>query len=478
MVCSSTHPMRTTLRRRRRGLLPSLRRVFLGNWTAFAVAVLALGTGRAARAQTPTPTPEPPRLLQDELDLQANSNVVQGSGARAFGMGGAFLARADDATAASWNPAGLSYLRAPELSVVWADSSLGNRKIDASGLLVENDQRSGNAPDFLAATFPIELGSVNGAAQLSYQRIISFNAERTITEPDRIRIVQSDGGFDVLTFGSGWQLSRRFRAGLTVNRWLNGYRQTIERPAPRTVPTRQNSNFTFSGWNVQVGAIWSPRENLNLGAVIKTGFSGNVKLARSRVDLFTAADGTTIPTSNAYSRPDLVLNFPGAAGFGVSWRPRSNLTISLDYTRTFWSKGRINNFFTLPATLPDDQAPPVPTFPTDFFPLLPYPTLNDFGQKDTEQVRTGVEYVIISRRLKLPLRAGYFSDGQYFRDASGHAPRFTGLTGGAGIILGSFLLDVAYVSEHGSYTDFDLNHNSIRSHRFFASLIYRHRRRP
>ena len=35
-----------------------------------------------------------------------------------MGMGGAFLARADDATAASWNPAGLSYLRLPEVSLV------------------------------------------------------------------------------------------------------------------------------------------------------------------------------------------------------------------------------------------------------------------------------------------------------------------------------------------------------------------------
>ena len=38
-------------------------------------------------------------------------------------MGGAFLARADDATAASWNPAGLSYLRRPEFTVVGARNS-------------------------------------------------------------------------------------------------------------------------------------------------------------------------------------------------------------------------------------------------------------------------------------------------------------------------------------------------------------------
>ena len=41
-----------------------------------------------------------------------------GSGARALGLGGAFTAVADDATAASWNPAGLIQLEVPEASMV------------------------------------------------------------------------------------------------------------------------------------------------------------------------------------------------------------------------------------------------------------------------------------------------------------------------------------------------------------------------
>ena len=44
--------------------------------------------------------------------------TLVGAGARANGMGGAFTAIADDATAASWNPAGLAQLRQPEISVV------------------------------------------------------------------------------------------------------------------------------------------------------------------------------------------------------------------------------------------------------------------------------------------------------------------------------------------------------------------------
>ena len=52
-------------------------------------------------------------------DIVSSPNPV-GSGARAIGMGGAFIAVADDATAASWNPAGLIQLEKPEISMVGA----------------------------------------------------------------------------------------------------------------------------------------------------------------------------------------------------------------------------------------------------------------------------------------------------------------------------------------------------------------------
>ena len=50
----------------------------------------------------------------------ASAPLPVGSGARAQGMGGAFIAVADDATAASWNPAGLVQVERPEVSLVGA----------------------------------------------------------------------------------------------------------------------------------------------------------------------------------------------------------------------------------------------------------------------------------------------------------------------------------------------------------------------
>ena len=75
--------------------------------------------------------------------------MVLGAGARALGMGGAFLARADDATAASWNPAGLSYLLRPEVSLV---GGINRVRIDSSA---ETDVFRGAVPDFLAVTYPL-----------------------------------------------------------------------------------------------------------------------------------------------------------------------------------------------------------------------------------------------------------------------------------------------------------------------------------
>jgi hypothetical protein len=450
-------------------------------------ALLLAALPRISIAQV-SPSPPPPRLpFQDQLDLQANANVIQGSGARAFGMGGAFLARADDATAASWNPAGLSYLRRPEISFVMAGSDLGAQRHDGQGTLVLDDQRHGRAPDFVAFTYPFTIGSTSGAAQVSYQRVLSFDADRTIIEPgvapqfDLVRQIRSSGGFDIVAFGSGWQVSRRLRLGATLNRWIDGYQQTLEVNEPRSVPTRQSTQFDLGGWNAHFGLMWSPFDALNLGAVFKTRLSADVQLKRSRVDTFTTSEGK-IQTTNAYSGDYLTLDLPEAMGIGTSWRPRSNLTLSMDYTRTRWSKGQIWNFFTLPKTEIGED-PPVPAPPTDFFPKLPYPTLDDPRQRDTSQFRVGGEYVVIRDRLKVPIRAGLFTDDQYF-NAVGGPPRFIGLTIGAGLIVGPALLDVAYIHETGSYTSLDITSdgsipikNDVKLRQLQVSIIYRHPKR-
>ncbi len=417
------------------------------------------------------------QLLQDEVGFQPAS-LIQGSGARAWGMGGAFLARADDATAISWNPAGLSYLRRPEFSAVWLGYRRSGSEVGPGGAFVSDDRLSGQAPDFLSLAYPFATSEATGALQLSYQRVLSFTYDRTIDRSEVLVDIQSQSGFDAVSLGLGLHVGRKIRVGVAVNRWINGQEQELERVFPDR-RSQQFLDFDLSGWNANVGLIWSPWESLNVGLVGKTSFEGDVTLGRRRID---EIEDTQRPTVNAFTSDAVELDFPGSVGIGLSWRPRSTLTISADYTRTFWSGSQIFDFFTLGRGGPPGTPPPGPT-KEDLYPALPYPSLDDPGQHDTAQLRGGVEYVFLRRRFKIPLRVGIFTDRQYFRpgvnlDRANDSPVFVGFAAGTGLVVGPVLCDVAYVRETGDYSSPQGVRSDVTNRRIMVSVIYRHGATP
>jgi long-subunit fatty acid transport protein len=479
---------------------------------AAAVAVMAVGAGGAA-AQTP------PGRDTDSIDITGRQNLTLGSGARAFGMGGAFLARADDATAASWNPAGLSYLRQPELTLVGVHNSFDTQRPNAEDLTIqENDSFAGAAIDFAAFTWPLPLGDLGGAVQVSYQRAISFDGRRHIdvygpkatsgeastpAAPNQTELKQhtdgtSDGGIDVVAFGTGLSLSRRVRAGVTVNRWTNGYDQALTRNLLAGTggrrPVREfDLYFRPKGWSFNLGLMVSPIEQLNVAAVYKTAPGTSLRLDKGRRDTWAPAGTLEEVTTNAFSNRDAHLDLPSSWGVGLSWRPRDTLTLSGDFTRTRWSQSTITGYFDLPATAQSTAGNPAPKPPPFIRPTLQYPTLHDpadagLGQRDAQQLRLGLEYVFLTSHVKVPLRIGYFSDWQITPNPQGDVPRFNGITAGIGISLGSMLLDVAYVYEFGEYyvTAESLGESAtapqvryaLTTNRVFASMIYRFSRRP
>ncbi len=196
-------------------------------------------------------------------------------------MGGAFLARADDATAASWNPAGLSYLRRPELSLVGA-RNIFDADVEGGDVF----RFKGWSPDFGAFTFPLSIKNAGGAIQISFQRVIPFDGNRTIerNSGSRVSSLVSAGGFDVISFGTGWKLTGKLRLGLTVNRWIRGYEQDQTRSVEAGRTRQIATDWQQKGWNTNLGLIFSPVENLNLAVVGKTPFTAKVDLAKSRTD--------------------------------------------------------------------------------------------------------------------------------------------------------------------------------------------------
>lgn len=459
----------------------------VGRLAALALALAALPVASAAQGET------------TRIDITGRQNLTLGSGARAMGMGGAFLARADDATAASWNPAGLSYLRLPEVSLVGVWHKFAVERPTSSDIL--NDRFEGQAIDFGAVTWPVAIKEARGAVQLSYQRAVTFDGRRRIEEREagtfrlkRIDDFRSGGGFDVISLGTGLRLTRALRAGLTANRWLNGYSQKLTRtviiPADTKRPQREfDLRFRPSGWTFNAGVMWSPIEPLNIAAVYKTPFTASVLVDQTRRDYWVeVSDAPDQVTTSSYANDDVRLDLPASFGFGVSWRARETLTLSADFTQTRWSQARIRGFFDLDVTGPTSaDGTPATTPPPIVRPELQYPTLDEVpergdtealrrAQKDKQEFRLGVEWVLIAGDFRIPLRAGYFNDRQIVPNTSGGTPRFNGVTIGLGLGISSVLLDIAYVYEYGEYfetVDAATVRNALRTDRVYASVIYR-----
>jgi len=419
---------------------------------------------------------ERPTSADDELaPPNVRVSIAQGSGARALGMGGAFLARPDDGTAASWNPAGLSYLQRLEVSAAGLMTSAHSTGVETTGLLFNDDHLKATTVDFVSTAFPFENKYVSGAAQLSYQRAIPFGGERRIAR-SVVRHIELDtkGGFDLIAAGVGLRLSRSLRFGVTVNRWVNGYEANFSRrhefDATSMDAEVQERDITLNGLNMHFGAIWSPLpdDKLNFGIVGKTPFDGTASLWRRRRDFNPDVE----PENKELWLHGLNLRFPGTVGVGTSWRIASALTASVDYTRTFWSDASITGYFQLNARDATIFDRPV-AFPD---------TSIETEQEDTEQIRMGLEYVLFLGKVKCPLRVGYYNDKQYFRTDDpdplrpggddGPAPRFNAITAGTGIAAGKVLFDMAYVRERGRY--YDGLTRATTAHRVYMSVIFRY----
>src|SRR2546425_3428012 len=100
-----------------------------------------------------------------------NSFNPVGAGARGLGMGGAFIAVADDGTAASFNPAGLSQLRRTELAAVGFTDDLTSTLLipHADGPVQSKEPKPRHPrPDFFGLPVPSEVGGKNLPVHPSY----------------------------------------------------------------------------------------------------------------------------------------------------------------------------------------------------------------------------------------------------------------------------------------------------------------------
>jgi long-chain fatty acid transport protein len=369
-------------------------------------------------------------------------------GARALGMGGAFIAVADDATAAVTNPAGLPILQRPEISAEVKFTKYTNT-IQA----FTNTRQEGFAdvyhsrdfddhvttPSFFSFVYPTErfVGAVFVREQVNFESHFTTNG---VFQSDNTRNfpVQSNLDITALNFGAavGLNLAKlhpllpnlggsiEFSHG-TVNSKLqrfgfdefvlrNGMIEVDENVkfsqspdfSPFNVVSQTSVDGSDTGIGFNVGALWRPLENLSIGAVFRRGPKFNMQqtfMSNPFVN-FLVENGTLSPTLITFQNTqvfDFTLKVPDVYGAGIAYRLFDRLTITLDVVRIRYSQLLENMQIIFRS------------------PGQPLSRPEQYKLDDATEVHFGAEYIFFIRRIPLAVRAGFFTDPD-------HKIRYTG----------------------------------------------------
>jgi long-chain fatty acid transport protein len=393
------------------------------------------------------------------LDLN-HFNTTVGSGARAWGMGGAFVAVADDATAATWNPAGLAILQRPEITLVYVPAD--DNSFDYQGFTFKQpsfpvggtytgfaSELDSHYIDYASFAYPIVSNTWILVPQLSYQRAInrafrltqrtpSFSAmsdqsgpfNQTLLE----RSTQSQQGYDVLAASLAWSPRQEVAIGASINWWNVDAELADDETSSSTTRTPEQVVTTIhrrldqegTALNANLGLMWRPIPRMAVGLVYKTGFDLDLRVD----DVTTERSESSIgpPETNTIDQSGSgTINWPETIALGISGRPIQQLLLSADWTTTNWSKSTYKG--SRGAIAVDE----------------PFPGGVGAAQEDSRQLRLGAEYAVIGEKFAVPFRAGIFTDRQILRDDAGETVDIHGYSIGSGLAAGNWFFDLAIV---------------------------------
>jgi len=385
------------------------------------------------------------KLILSALDLavivtmaaaQIDFNIM-GTGARARGMGGAFIGVADDATAVGWNPAGISQLDKMEASAV---GLFANYKYSAewnySGTPGSWETSVSHiAPAFASFIFPTNVSQKNLVFGVAYQRLIDMaygeKDKGTWSGGTWTYEETQKGGVDAITPALAFQITPQFSLGAAGNILILGAKSEADYNWSDGDFRHSETDWKYSGFDLNFGALVTTPK-FNIGASCRLPFdlkeNGDYKENRS-------IGGVAWDTS--YSYPENTYNFPLMLGFGVAFKPTDKLTLAGDFEMRKYSntnmKYNING--------------------VDYTDTLNWVNCNQF--------RLGLEYVFSGPSAVFPVRLGFRTSPKTYKGGKGTFTNpdtaqvvGTVFTGGFGLIMGSVMLDLA--AEYGMATNWDL----------------------
>jgi long-chain fatty acid transport protein len=422
--------------------------------------------------------------------------LSSGYGAKALGLGGAFVAVADDLTAIYWNPAGLGQLGGIQLHADYRFQGDSDEDIAAEVQpdIFESSQRyslSGNQFQSVSASYAIVKKDYAFVPAFSWQRLSSLGPERTLKEtaglvsfidPRKLIFVQSEGdyreefrgGEDELAFGMGvrvkqhmflggsWSLLRGGVDDRLTGNFHDNFIPGIDQPNVRQdISLQQSRDENLSGNYFRFGLLYA-EPWWSIGSYVRLPYTrkSDITLDRTGTVITNGAPAQLNETATAQSEVDVPAEWGGA--ISIRPHPRNMITGSITYAN--WSDAKLtvansSNILLIPET------------------TVSYPTLRPTAgpQHSLLQLRAGTEYMLAGDQLNgVALRAGIFRDGQPYANEGDSRVKFKGYTFGAGYVSKTFHLNVAWIREKGNavFTPFSRGESNFVNQRWIVSVDF------
>ena len=343
--------------------------------------------------------------------------ALNGSGARAAGMGNAFTGVADDATAISWNSAGLTQLYSPEASIV-ARFGFGSLSPDYEDINFDVTTGSRFQLNFASLVFPFSVGNMNIAGGIAYRRILDFTQDFEINAEfmgfQQTVKTENKGGIDAISPSIGIQFNEMISVGTTVNILTGSTDYMSELSGDILGDIKTEYKEKYSGVGIDIGVLVKPSPIFQFGA--------NLNLPQS----------ITVKESNG-EEYEYKINVPFFFSIGAAVRASDNLTIAADYCSRSWSKAKLEF---------DGEE-------------------SDLTDQNSNSIHVGMEYLIQGGKSVVPLRIGFYTLPTPGVDDNGDQISFNGVTAGLGIILGKVIFDGSFEYIFGKYVGDEVNGNDV-----------------
>jgi long-subunit fatty acid transport protein len=336
-------------------------------------------------------------------------------GARSMGLGGAFVALADDATAAFANPAGLVQLTRPEISIegrFWSYTNpfteggrltgqpTGILLDDTSGLRFGSSSADLSSLSFLSFVYPkgpwavaLFRHQLANFEQFTETQGVFADEPGFANQPPRLADLRASTDLGIVNYGAAaaYRLSDAISLGLGISYVEADFElesslylvedPTLEEsqfgPNPYLPDRRVVSAIVDSqswDWSLTLGILGQLSSRWSYAAFYRQGpdFDVRVDTVTGPGPMPTIPDGTLLETESA------VLPLPDVFGLGVAFKPLDALTVAFEWDRVQYSQ--------------------------------------IFAEEDTsrlddgDELRLGVEYVFIRATPIIAVRSGIWLD--------------------------------------------------------------------